>query len=260
MGNVTYGNNKKKKSDWDGRRKAVSAVAAVMAFLFLIPLVMEIVQYANAVTIDEISGLCAQQEALEEKKSDLETQLDKLKDKENSAVSRCNLLSEKISVLEDQIATTQNVVDEYADQIEVYQDKLEEAKAEEAEYYDLFCQRVRNMEENGTGSYWQILFGASGFSDFLDRVSFVSSVMEYDDSVLVSLNEARETVAQTTEELQERKTAKEAALDELKEQQTQVSSASKEAVATLKEIKSNQDVYAQQMEEIDATPTAKGAG
>lgn len=252
MGSVTHGENKKKKSGWDGRRKMVSAVAALMALLFLIPLVMEIFQYAGAVTLDEISSLNAQQEELEEKKSDLQSQLDDLKDQENSAVSRCNLLSEKINVLEDQIATTQGVVDEYADQIKENQKILKKAKQEEADYYDLFCQRVRSMEENGTTSYWQILFGASGFSDFLDRVSFVSSVMAYDDSVLTNLEEARESVAQATEELQEKKAAKEKALNDLEEQQTQVSTASKEAVKTLKEIKDNQDVYAEEMSEIDA--------
>lgn len=252
MGSMTHGENKRKKSGWDGKRKAVSAVAALMALLFLIPLVMEIFQYAGAVTLDEISSLSAQQEALEEKKGDLQTQLDELKDQKNSAVSRCNLLSKKINVLEDQIATTQSVVDEYAGQIKENQKTLKKAKQEEADYYDLFCQRVRNMEENGTTSYWQILFGASGFSDFLDRVSFVSSVMEYDDSVLTNLEEARESVAQATEELQEKKTAKEKALDDLEQQQTQVNKASKEAAKTLKEIKANQDVYAEEMSEIDA--------
>ena len=74
-------------------------------------------QYAGAVTVDEISSLCAQQEELENKKSDLQSQLDDLKGQEHSAVSRCNLLSQKITVLEDQIAATQGVVDQYAGQI-----------------------------------------------------------------------------------------------------------------------------------------------
>ena len=252
MGNVTYGENKKKKSGWDGRRKAVSAVAALMALLFLVPLVMELVQYAGAVTVDEISSLCAQQEELENKKSDLQSQLDDLKGQEHSAVSRSNLLSQKITVLEDQIAATQGVVDQYAGQIKEHKKELKRAKKAEEEYYDLLCQRVRNMEENGTTSYWQILFGASGFSDFLDRISFVSGVMEYDDSVLTGLEEAKEAVAQATESLKEKKAAKEEALDDLKDQQSQVTDASKEAAGTLKEIKSNQDVYAQQMEEVDA--------
>ena len=69
VGNVTYGENKKKKSGWDYWRKAVSAVAALMALLFLVPLVMELVQYAGAVTVDEISSLCAQQEELENKRA-----------------------------------------------------------------------------------------------------------------------------------------------------------------------------------------------
>ena len=251
MGKVTHG-SKKKKSGWDGRRKAVSAMAVFMALLFLIPLVMEIFQYAGAVTLDEISGLCVQQEELETKKSGLQSQLNDLKGKEDSAVSRCNLLGEKVTVLEDQIATTQGMVDEYAAQIKTHQKQLKKAKKKEAGYYDLFCQRVRSMEEASSVSYWQILFGASGFSDFLDRVSFVSNVMEYDDSVLQELEQAKKTVAKETKALEEKKTAKQGVLGDLKGQKRQMKTTSAEAATALKEIKSNQDVYADQLAEVDS--------
>lgn len=251
MGNITHG-RKKKKNGWDGRRKAVSAVAAVMALLILIPLVVEIFQYAGAVTLDDISSLTAQQAALETKKSKLQEQISDLKDQENSAAGKCNLLGEKIVVLEDQIATTQEMVAEYATQIKVHQKQLKGAKKKEATYYKLFCQRVRSMEEDGSVSYWQILFGASDFSDFLDRVSFINGVMGYDDDVLKGLTQAKETVAAETKELKEQKGAKQDALNNLKEQKSQMKTASSEAAAALKEIKSNRGVYAEQLSNVDS--------
>lgn len=251
MGNVTHG-SKKKKNGWDGRRKAVSAVAAVMALLILIPLVVEIFQYAGAVTMDDISRLTAQQAALETKKSKLQDQISDLKDQENSAAGKCNLLGEKITVLEDQIATTQDMVAEYATQIKTHQKQLKGAKEKESSYYKLFCERVRSMEEDGAVSYWQILFSASDFSDFLDRVSFINGVMGYDDDVLKGLTQAKETVAAETKELKEQKGAKQKALYDLKDQKGQMKTASSEAVATLKEIKSNRGVYAAQLSSVDS--------
>lgn len=249
MSKVTHGS--KKKSGWDTRRKAVSVVAAVMALLILVPLVMEIFQYASAVTLDDISSLSNQQAALEGKKDDLQTQLDGLKDQESSAASRCKLLSEKITVLEDEIATTQSLVENYAVQVKTHQKQLKAAKRQEADYYDLFCQRVRSMEEDGSASYWQILFGASGFSDFLDRVSFVSSVMSYDDQVLEQLTQAKKMVAGETKALKEQKEAKQTALKALEEQKSQMKTASTEAAETLKKIKSNQKEYAEQLSAVD---------
>ena len=253
MGNVTHGTDKRKKNGWDGKRIVVSILALVMALLFLIPFVMDIVQYAHAVTQDDIDQLTRQQAALEEEQSDLQGRLDGLAEEEHSAVRRCNLLSEKIEVLEDEIGTTQNMVDQYQVQIKKSKKKLKQAKKKEKDYYKVFCQRVRSMEENGSQSYWQILFAASDFSDLLDRVSFVSGVMAYDDSVLTRLEKARDKVAKTTESLQRKKQAREEALEDLKEQQKEVSSASEEAQVALREIRRNRDVYAEELNTLDSS-------
>lgn len=144
------------------------------------------------------------------------------------------------------------MVDDYTKQIKASQKELDAAKAEEKEYYDLFCQRVRNMEENGSTSYWQILFGASDFSDLLDRASFVSSVMEYDNGVLDGLEQAREKVDATTQALQEKKASKEKALSKLEAQQQEINATAKEAEAALKEVRDNRKTYSAQLSQMNA--------
>lgn len=256
MGKVTRGTDKRKKNGWDGKRIVMSILALVMALLFLIPFVMDIVQYAHAVTQDDIDRLTRKQTALEEEQSELQGRLDGLAEEEHSAVRRCGLLSEKIEVLEDEIGTTQNMVDRYAVQIKTSKKKLKKAKKKEKKYYKKFCRRVRSMEENGSQSYWQILFDASDFSDLLDRVSFVSSVMAYDDSVLTNLERARAKVAKTTKTLQEKKAAREEALEDLRDQEKEVRNASEEAQDALREIRRNQDVYAEEMQVLDRSADA----
>lgn len=253
MGSMTYGTNRnQKKNSWDRRRKVAGAVAAVLAVLFLIPMVMQIFQYAHAVTQDEINGLYSQQEQLENEKGQLQTRLDQLQKKENSAIERCNVLDKKISVLNKQLGNTEKMLNQYNGQIKENKKKLKKAKKEEAEYYDLFCQRIRNMEENGSTSYWQILFGASGFSDFLDRAAFVSSVMEYDDEVLTGLEEARQKVDVATKELREKKKEKEKTLDALEQQRKEINKASDQASAALAEIQDNQEAYGDRLAEMNA--------
>lgn len=252
MGSITHG-TKPNKQPHQGRSKAVRVLAILLALLLLVPLVLQIVQVSSyAVTQQDIDSLSSQQAQLEEQKGKLQTQLDKLSKQENSAADRCSVLNDQIDLLNQQVDNTRAMVDDYTKQIKASQKELDAAKAEEEKYYDLFCQRVRNMEENGSTSYWQILFGASDFSDLLDRASFVSSVMEYDNGVLDGLEQAREKVDATTQALQEKKASKEKALSKLEAQQQEINATAKEAEAALKEVRDNRSTYSAQLSQMNA--------
>ena len=252
MGSITRG-TKPNKQPHQGRSKAVRVLAILLALLLLVPLVLQIVQVSSyAVTQQDIDSLSSQQAQLEEQKGKLQTQLDKLSKQENSAADRCSVLNDQIDLLNQQVDNTRAMVDDYTKQIKASQKELDAAKAEEKEYYDLFCQRVRNMEENGSTSYWQILFGASDFSDLLDRASFVSSVMEYDNGVLDGLEQAREKVDATTQALEEKKADKEKALSKLEAQQQEINATAKEAEAALKEVRDNRKTYSAQLSQMNA--------
>ena len=43
------------------------------------------------------------------------------------------------------------------------------------------------MEENGTVSFWSILFKASDFSDLLDRLNMISEIAASDKKMLAQL-------------------------------------------------------------------------
>lgn len=252
MGSITRGTKPKKQPN-RGRSKAVRVVAILLALLLLVPLVMQIVQVSSyAVTQQDIDSLASQQAQLEEQKSKLQTQLDKLRKQENSAADRCSVLNDQIDLLNQQVDNTRAMVDDYTKQVKASKKELKAAKAEEEKYYDLFCQRVRNMEENGSTSYWQILFGASDFSDLLDRVSFVSSVMEYDNDVLDGLEQAREKVDAATQVLQEKKDSKEEALSKLEAQQQEINATAQQAEAALKEVRDDRKTYSAQLSQINA--------
>ena len=248
MGSITHGTKPKKQPN-QGRSKAVRVLAILLALLLLVPLVMQIVQVSSyAVTQQDIDSLSSQQAQLEEQKGKLQTQLDKLSKQENSAADRCSVLNDQIDLLNQQVDNTRAMVDDYTKQIKASQKELKAAKAEEEKYYDLFCQRVRNMEENGSTSYWQILFGASDFSDLLDR----ASVMEYDNDVLDGLEQARQKVDATTQALQEKKSSKEKALSKLEAQQQEINTTAKEAEAALKEVRDNRKTYSAQLSQMNA--------
>ena len=161
------------------------------------------------------------------------------------------MLEEKINVLREQIALSEQSIQEYGKQIDQKEEELAAAKEEEAKYYDEFCERVRSMEERGNVSYWAVLFNANSFSDLLDQINAISEVMDYDNEVMDNLAAARQAVADAKAELEESKAAEESAKADLETQKADLVKEQASVEATIQEITSQSSVYAQKMDELE---------
>ncbi|MGM9593777.1 MAG: NlpC/P60 family protein [Candidatus Onthomonas sp.] len=252
------------------RRIAISVTALLMALLMLLPLVADVLLYSHAITQAEIDATQANIDstksdisALNQQKADLANQqleaqktLDELAKQENSAMERLNALEEKIGILADQINTTQEIIDEYDVMIQETQVKLADAQADEETYYALFLERVRSMEEEGTVSYWEILFQSASFSDLLDRLSFVNDVMKYDNDMMDNLEAARQAVADAEAELESEQAEQEEAKAQLESEKAEQEDAAAQEEEVLNEILANEDLYAAQIEQLSTQQEA----
>ena len=187
-------NQKPKKQKVEWRRVLFGGLAAVLALLLLLPMVTMILGGAGAVTQSEIDALKAEQAASQARQDELEEQL----------------------------------ADVEADQAEAQQ---AEAEANEQAQYELFCQRVRAMEEEGTVSYWSILFNSESFSELLDRLADIDAVMAYDNQVMDELIAIREEIIALRTQLETSRAEEQAARDQQAakqaEQQAKVAEAQK---------------------------------
>jgi cell wall-associated NlpC family hydrolase len=233
------------------------------AFFLAVAMTGSIAVSASAITqadIDataaKIEEMQAQQASLQSQQADVQSQLDELEEQENSALDQLVLYQQQAELLESQIDNTKAIIEDYEVQIADTEVKLEEAQEKEAQYYELFCERVRAMEENSTSSYWSILFDAESFNDLLDRLAFISEVMDYDNWVMEQLALARQEVADTKAQLEEEKAGKEAALADLEDQQAQVQAAYDQVEILLEEIRANQDVYGEKLAELESLSAA----
>lgn len=225
--------------------------ALVLAVVMVLFAMAAALPAAQAVTQDEINNLKSQASKLSQQKADLQSQLDKLSNSENAALDQKFLLEEKINVLKEEIALSEQAIQEYGELIEQKEQELSAAQAEEAKYYDEYCQRVRSMEERGNVSYWSVLFNANSFSDLLDQINAISEVVDYDQQVMDQLAKARQAVADAKADLEESKAAEETAKANLEDQQADLVAEEKKVDATLAEIKSQSSVYAEQLDELE---------
>ena len=114
---------------------------------------------ACAVTWADVNALKDEANSLDAEKAELQAQLDALADDKSQAVARKQLLDQQISNTEAQISNVQAQIDQYTALITQTEAELAEAEQQEADQYDLFCDRVRSMEKQGEVSYWAVLFG-----------------------------------------------------------------------------------------------------
>lgn len=222
-----------------GRRLAALGLCFALT-LTAIPL-------AGAVSQSDIDDLESQQAVLQDQMDSLQAQIDDLEAQENTALQQALLYQEQLGVLTQQVSDTQAVIDDYTVQIADTQVQLADAQAKAEEYYQIFCERFRQMEEAGSVSYWSILFDSASFSDLLDRLNFIRDVATYDNSVVDALEAARQEVADTEARLEEEKAAQESALSELQTQQAAIEDASAKNDAMIAEVQANQAAYADQL-------------
>ncbi|MCI8414402.1 MAG: peptidase M23, partial [Ruminiclostridium sp.] len=164
--------------DWKDMKERVQRTLALVLTLLLVFSTVLLPGAGAAVTKSQINDLKSKATSLASEKAKLQTQLDKLSNSKNAAVDQKRVLEQKINVLQEEIAVSEQSIAKLAEMISQKEQELADAQAEEARYYDLFIDRVRNMEENGEVSYWAVIFDARNFSDLLDRVSMIQEIMD----------------------------------------------------------------------------------
>ena len=187
-----------------------------------------------------------------------------------------NILDQQIANTTSQIANVEQQIAQYDQLITQKEEELAQAEAEEAEQYALFCRRVRAMEEQGTISYWSVLFKADSFTDLLSRMDFINEIMEADQRVIDDLKALQVRIEEAKLSLEGSRTEAQAARDdlaakkkELDAQRTeankiiqQIAAAEDETEATLEEMEAEQKKIQQEIErlnrELEAQRAAEG--
>ena len=210
---------------WAFRLCGLALTAAVAVSL----LPEAVVVPASAVTQAEIDAMKEEANSLKQQQEEIQDQLDSLAADRENAMARKTLLEQQINATRAEISSIAAQISKYDELISQKQTQLDEAEAEEQAQYELFCERVRYMEEQGEVSYWSILFSSKDFADLLDNAMMVEEIMDYDNQVMDQLIALREQIEQDKAELetarqepQDAKAEQEAAQANLQAQESEV--------------------------------------
>ena len=233
-------NQKPKKQKVEWRRVLFGGLAAVLALLLLLPMVTMILGGAGAVTQSEIDALKAEQAASQARQDELEEQLADVEADQAEAQQRRQLLQAQLDAINNEIENIDKQIAYYDQEIAQKEAEQAEAEANEEAQYELFCQLVRAMEEEGTVSYWSILFNSESFSELLDRLADIDAVMDYDNQVMDELIAIREEIIALRTQLETSRAEEQAARDQQAAKQAEQQAKVAEAQELLDQI--NADV------------------
>ena len=222
---------------WAFRLCGLALTAAVAVSL----LPEAVVVPASAVTQAEIDAMKEEANSLKQQQEEIQDQLDSLAADRENAMARKTLLEQQINASRAEISSIAAQISKYDELIAQKQTELDEAEAEEQAQYELFCERVRYMEEQGEVSYWSILFSSKDFADLLDNAMMVEEIMDYDNQVMDQLIALREQIEQDKAELETARQEQQDAKAEQEAAQANLQAQESEVDALLSQISNQED-------------------
>ena len=231
------------------KKRAKAILAAALSLALLIPLTgPSAVISASAATQDQIDALRQDASDLDAQKAEIQAQLEAVQADKSQALEQKRLLEEQIEVIQAEIDNMDAQILAYEELISQKNAELEQTEAQEQEQYELFCRRVRAMEEQGEISYWSVLFSSTDFSDLLDNYMMIEEIIAYDNSVIEALQALQDQVEQERAEVEEARAAQEAARQERQAAQDELEAQEAQVDQVIAEISSQED----QLESMEA--------
>ncbi len=196
----------------NAKRLACMALAAVL-LMGLLPL------EAHAATSAQIQE---QIDALEAKNAVIQKEIDAIQRQYNASynemadmVAHKDAIDQEMTLLSSKIETTNAKISAYSQLIADTQEELDAAQEELNSLSEAHRERVRVMEEEGTLSYWEVIFQANSFTDLLDRITMVEEINAADRRRIEQMRIAADIVTATQINLASEKNSLEATRSQL---------------------------------------------
>ncbi len=237
----------------------VSIMAGILAALMIFGLIAGVLPtYVSAE--DNRSSSEIQQEINEwkDKKEEIDAQIKEIEgqisdnmDQMEEIVAQKNLIDQKVFLLYQQVENINDQIAAYGDLIANKQEELDRATARYQELNIKNKERIRAMEENGSLSYWSVLFKANSFSDLLDRLNMINEIAAADQRRLAELNEAAQLVEAAKTEIEADKLEAEESRKELDAALAELDVARLEAEELLNQLVATGEEYQRLLDEAE---------
>ncbi len=240
------------------RKRLVSILAGVMAAIMLLTLLISILPTRASAAASsseirkQINSLQGDRKDIKNQISELQVQYQATSDEIADIVARKNVIDQEIGLLHAEIININEQISAYSVLIADQQEELDAAEARFDQLNEDCKTRIRAMEEEGTVSYWAVLFKANSFSDLLDRLNMVEEIASSDTRRLQELSDAAQRVEDAQAELAGEKAELEGTRTELDSTQKELDAKRQEADDLIVQLIAKGEELKLQQEDLEA--------
>lgn len=199
--------------------------AALSVCIISVPLTSAVVFNAGA---EDIKTLQDKINELDAKSNEYQAILDETESDITEKEAYSEALVSKISTLNEKVILTREAISDLNDDINAKQDEIDEGNANIEGQIDALCERLRLIYMAGSASNLEILLGAKDFGDFVDKLSLVKTLSDYDKELINEINGKLDVIEEQKKELEADKTS-------LEEQETSLNGDLEELNSLLEE-------------------------
>ena len=201
---------------------------------------------------EELNALKAENKAIQAEINAIQSKYDANASDIQALVDQKSAVDQQIALLNNQIININGQIAAYGQLIADSQDQLDQAQAHLTELSRKHKDRIRAMEEEGSVSYWDVLFEASSFTDLLDRLNMVDEIAAADQRRLEQMRAAADDVEAHQTELANGKAEMEQTRTQLNETQASLEVKRTESDGILRELVKKQEEFQALLDESEA--------
>ena len=229
-----------------GRSLLAVFLAAVM-FLSVLPSSAEAA--SSSEIKKEISALKDEKKIMQEKINELRSQYDANANEIQDMVDQKNAIDQEIALLHSQVVNINAQISAYSLLIADLQVELDAAQLELDALNAKHKERIQAMEEEGTVSYWEVIFQANSFTDMLDRINMMKEIAASDQRRLEEMSAVAQEVITAQESMAEERDALEQSKLDLADTQEQLDGKRAEADAILQDLAAKGEEFQEMLDE-----------
>lgn len=228
-----------------------SLLLAAVMLVGVIPAPASAAKSSSAIQ-SELDVLKDENKTIQAEINAIQSQYDANASEIQSLVNQKNAIDQEISLLNAQVKNLNDQITAYGQLIADAQDELEIAQFTLNGLNEKHKLRIRAMEEEGTVSYWEVIFEANSFTDMLDRINMMQEIAASDQERLEEMRQAAADVASAKEQMEQGKVEMEASSAALQESQAAMEKKRTESDGILRELAKKQDEFQAMLDESEA--------
>lgn len=208
--------------------------------------------------LTEVQKLQQELQKIQQKEAELkrleataEKEIKRLDNEINKTASEVNLLFDQIDVINQKIGKLNEQIELINESLAANEQQKLEAEERIASRDQLLRSRLRLMYMNGVVSYVDVLFNATSFTDFLERLDALKSFIGQDKEMLASNQRDRDLIVAKGKEIEQQKAEQLAILQQQNESKAQLEVKEKEKqvkIASLSRDKQEHEEYSEEVE------------